>query len=66
MTPETLWHRLEGFTEHQNIVQFGPKEENTYIFNPSTEEKAMMRRKGRKFVLDVSFIRKGSIFRGQA
>ena len=53
-------------TEHGNIVQFGPKEEDNYIFNPSTEEKAMMRRKGRKFVLDASFIKKGSTFRGQA
>ena len=53
-------------TEHGNIVQFGPKEEDNYIFNPGTEEKAMMRRKGRKFVLDASFIRKGSTFRGQA
>ena len=53
-------------TEHGNIVQFGPKEEDNYIFNPSTEEKAMIRRKGRKFVLDASFIKKGSTFRGQA
>ena len=53
-------------TEHGNIVQFGPKEEDNYIFNPGIEEKAMMRRKGRNFVLDASFIRKGSTFRGQA
>ena len=53
-------------TEHGNIVHFGPKEEDNCIFNPGTEEKAMMRRKGRKFVLDARFIRKGSTFRGQA
>ena len=53
-------------TEHLNIVQFGPKEEDNCIFNPSTEEKAMMRRMGRKFVLDASFIKKESTFRGQA
>ena len=53
-------------TEHGNIVHFGPKEEDNYIFNPGTGEKAMMRRKGRKFVLDGNFIRKGSTCRGQA
>ena len=52
-------------TEHGNIVQFGPKEEDNYIFNPGTEEKAMMRRKGRKFVLDASFIRKGRLSEGR-
>ena len=53
-------------TEHGNIVQFGPKDEDNYIFNPRTEEKAMMRRKGRKFVLDASFVTRGPAFRGQA
>ena len=51
-------------TEHGNIVQFGPKEEDNYTF-PSTEETAMMRRKGRKFVLDASFIRKGRFSEGR-
>ena len=33
-------------TEHGIIVHFGPKDEDNCIFNPRTEEKAMMRRKG--------------------
>ena len=53
-------------TEKGNIVQFGPKEEDNYVFNPDTEEKVMMRRKGRKFVLDVNFLARGSPFSGQA
>ena len=53
-------------TENGNIVQFGPKDEDNYIFNPATEGKVMMRRKGRKFVLDASFIKKASAFTGQA
>ena len=50
-------------TEQGYIVQFGPREEDNYIYNPSTDEKVQMRRKGRKFVLDANF-RKG--FTGQA
>ena len=53
-------------TEKGNIVQFGPRDEDNYVFNPRTEEKVMMRRKGRKFVLDVNFLAKDSFFSGQA
>ena len=53
-------------TENGNVVQFGPKDEDNYIFNPRTDEKLMMRRKGRKFVLDASFVRRTSAFSGQA
>ena len=53
-------------TECGNIVQFGPREEDNYIFNPRTDEKLMMRRKGRKFVLEASFVRGSSAFSGQA
>ena len=53
-------------TENGNIVQFGPKAEDNYIFNPVTEEKVMMRKKGRKFVLDVNFLGADSPFSGQA
>ena len=53
-------------TENGNIVQFGPRDEDNYIFNPKTEDKVMMRRKGRKFVLDANFIKAGSAFIGQA
>ena len=37
-----LFASVARITEHGNIVQFGPKEEDNYIFNPCTEEKAMM------------------------
>ena len=53
-------------TEKGNIVQFGPKDEDNYVFNPSTDEKVLIRRKGRKFVLDVHFLTRGSPFSGQA
>lgn len=53
-------------TEHGNLVQFGPRVEDNYIFNPATEEKVMLRRKGRKFVLDVNFLAGRSHFSGQA
>ena len=53
-------------TENGNIVQFGPKDSDNYVFNPTTEEKIMMRRKGRKFVLDVDFLGVNSSFTRQA
>ena len=53
-------------TERGNIVQFGPKAEDNYIFNPETEEKVMMRKKGRKFILDVNFLGAEALFSGQA
>ena len=53
-------------TEKGNIVQFGPKKEDNYIYNPRTQEKIRMRRKGRKFVLDANFLRREASFRGQA
>ena len=52
--------------ENGNIVQFGPKDEDNYIYNPKTEEKVAMRRKGRKYVLDVDLIKKAPSFIGQA
>ena len=53
-------------TENGNLVQFGPRAEDNYIFNPETEEKVMLRKKGRKFVLDVNFLASNSHFSGQA
>ena len=53
-------------TEKGNIVQFGPRDEDNYVLNLRTQEKVMMRRKGRKFVLDVNFLAKDSSFGGQA
>ena len=53
-------------TENGSIVQFGPKEEDNYIYNPQTAEKVMMRKKGRKFVLDANFLGKAPPFTGQA
>ena len=53
-------------TEHGNLVQFGPRPEDNYIYNPATEEKVMLRKKGRKFVLDVNFLGANSHFSGQA
>ena len=52
--------------ENGNIVQFGPKEEDNFILNPGNGEKVRMKRKGRKFVLDVELVRKGLSFSGQA
>ena len=53
-------------TEQGNIVQFGPKEDDNYIFNPATNEKITLRRKGRKFVVDVSFLASRPPFSGRA
>ena len=38
-------------TEQGHIVQFGPKDEDNYIFNPKTEEKILMQRCGRRYVM---------------
>ena len=53
-------------TENGNVVQFGPRAEDNYIFNPDTEEKVMLRKKGNKFILDVNFLAARSHFSGQA
>ena len=53
-------------TEQGNIVQFGPKDEDNYIFNPATNEKIGLRRKGRKFVVDVEFLASRPPFSGRA
>ena len=42
-----------------NVVQFGPTAEDNYIWDPQTQEKIMMRRKGRSFVLDADLVKKG-------
>ena len=52
--------------EKGNIVQFGPDERDNYIYNPATDEKIMMRKKGRKFVLDACLVRKRAGFGGLA
>ena len=52
-------------TENGNIVQLGPRDEDNYIFNPNSQEKVAMRRKGRKFVLDANFLGPESPFAGQ-
>ena len=43
--------------EKGNEVHFGPKAEDNFIFNPDTQEKVMMRRKGRSFVLDAEMVK---------
>ena len=53
-------------TEQGNVVQFGPKDADNYIYNPKTNEKIQLRRKGRKFVVDVNFLASGSPFSGRA
>ena len=53
-------------TEQGNIVQFGPHQQDNYIYNPNTDEKVLLRRKGKKFVMDVNFLGMGSLFSGQA
>ena len=53
-------------TEQGNIVQFGPEDRDNYIYNPDTKEKIQLRRKGRKFVVDVSFLASRPPFSGRA
>ena len=53
-------------TKQGNIVQFGPKDDDNYIYNPTTDEKIRLRRKGRKFVVDVSFLASRPPFSGRA
>ena len=53
-------------TEKGSIVQFGPKEEDNYIFNPKTEEKIMMKRRGRRYTMEGDFLRRLGPFAGQA
>ena len=45
--------------ERGNIVQFGPNPADNFIMNSTTKEKIWMRKKGRSYVLDVDFVRKG-------
>ena len=52
--------------ENGNIVQFGPKATDNFIFNPTSGERVMLRKKGRKFVLDAKFDDRSSHFSGQA
>ena len=42
-------------TERGNLVQFGPRVADNYIYNPETGDKVMLRKKGNKFVLDMDF-----------
>ena len=53
-------------TEKGNLVQFGPDPADNYIYNPKTDEKVMLRRKGRKYIMDVEFMGGGPPFSGQA
>ena len=53
-------------TEKGNIVQFGPDAADNYIYNPATNEKVILRRKGRKFIMDVDFTAGSPPFSGQA
>ena len=53
-------------TEQGNIVQFGPQPQDNYIYNPLTDEKVLLRKKGKKFIMDVNFLGKSSLFSGQA
>ena len=45
--------------EKGNIVQFGPKAEDNYIYNPERNDKIALRRKGRSFVLDAEMVKLG-------
>ena len=49
---------VASITEQGHIVQFGPKVEDNYIFNPKTEEKIFMTRCGRRYVMEGDFLRK--------
>ena len=53
-------------TEKGNVVQFGPKDEDNYIFNPETEEKIMLKRREKRFVMEGDFVRRLTPFAGQA
>ena len=44
--------------EQGNVVQFGPSAKDNYIWDPHAQEKIMMRRKGRSFVLDVDMVKR--------
>ena len=44
--------------EQGKVVQFGPKAEDNYIWDPQMQEKIRMRRKGRSFVLDVDMVQR--------
>ena len=52
--------------EKGNIVQFGSKAADNFIFNPGSGERVMLRKKGRKFILDAKFDDRSSHFSGQA
>ena len=43
--------------EKGNIVQFGPRAEENFIYKPGTQTKVMLRRKGRYFVLDAELVK---------
>ena len=45
--------------EQGNVVQFGPKPEDNYIWDPQAQEKIAMRKKGRSFVVDADMVRPG-------
>ena len=53
-------------TEQGHFVQFGPRDEDNYIFNPKTEEKILMTRRGRRYVMEGDFLRRLGPFAGQA
>ena len=40
-----------------NVVQFGPKAANNYVWKPTTNEKTVIRRKRRSFVLDIDMVK---------
>ena len=45
--------------EQGNVVRFGPKASDNYIYNADRDEKIMLRRKGRSFVLDAEMVKLG-------
>ena len=53
-------------TEQGHVGQFGAREEDNYIFNPETEEKIMMKRRGRRYVMEGNFLKRSVPFVGQA
>ena len=48
-----------------NIVQFGPRAEDNYVYNRKTGSKVMMEKKGNSFVIKGE-LESGFPFRGQA
>ena len=44
---------VRRINEGGNTVQFGPRDQDNFIFNPNTQDKVMLRRQGGVYLLDA-------------